>query len=82
MTVVDIYTVLAMSENLSRMERKGILLEAWKKQQSLPKMEQSVELALPFPQLMLLHFSLYILKCSLQLDFKQLKEWHVCNFLT
>lgn len=47
------------------------MLEAWRKQQSQPKMEQPVELASPFPQLLLLlHFSLYILKCSLQSDFK------------
>lgn len=45
-------------------------------------MEQPVELALPFPQMMLLHFSLYILKCFLQLDFNSWEEWCVYHFLT
>lgn len=54
------------------------MLEAWRKQQSQPKMEQPVELASPFPQL---HFSIFCIfssvLCSLTSD-----SWNVCHFLT
>lgn len=43
-----------------------ILLEAWRKWQSHPKIEQPIELALPFSWLMLLCFRPCILKCSMQ----------------